>query len=137
MVDPDDPDGQSLLFWYPTVTAGRDVYIRPAVKIESGAKSALDPHEDLSIVPYVSEEVPQLALRAEHVTTVVAERTFWNKVIIVHGVRRWFERGGVLRGEGQRVSCHYYDLHRIFQSELGARAVAGCGLSGSRAHVFQ
>jgi hypothetical protein len=98
VVDPDDPDGQSLLFWYPTVTAGRDEYIRPAVKIESGAKSALDPHEDLSIVPYVSEEVPQLALRAEHVTTVVAERTFWDKIIIVHGVRSWFEKRGVLRG---------------------------------------
>lgn len=37
VVDPGDPDGQSLLFWYPTVTAGRDEYIRPAVKIESGA----------------------------------------------------------------------------------------------------
>jgi hypothetical protein len=124
LIDPDDPDGQSLLFWYPSVTAGRDSYIRPAVKIESGAKSALDPHEDLSIVPYVSEEVPQLALGAEHVTTVVAERTFWDKIIIAHGVRCWFEKRGVLRGEGQRVSRHYYDLHRIFQSELGARAVA-------------
>jgi hypothetical protein len=124
VVDADDPDGQSLLFWYPSVTAGRDNYIRPAVKIESGAKSALDPHEALSIVPYVSEEVPQLALRAEHVTTVVAERTFWDKIIIVHGVRCWFEKRGVLRGEGQRVSRHYYDLHRIFQSELGAQAVA-------------
>jgi hypothetical protein len=99
------------------------------VKIESGAKSALDPHEDLGIVPYVSEEVPQLALRAEHITTVVAERTFWDKVIIIHGVRRWFEKRGVLRGEGQRVSRHYYDLHRIFQSELGARAVADRALS--------
>jgi Nucleotidyl transferase AbiEii toxin, Type IV TA system len=124
VVDSDDPDGQSLLFWYPSATAGRDSYIRPAVKIESGAKSALDPHEDLSIVPYVSEEVPQLALRAGHVTTVVAERTFWDKIIIVHGVRSWFEKRGVLRGEGQRVSRHYYDLHRIFQSELGPRAVA-------------
>jgi Nucleotidyl transferase AbiEii toxin, Type IV TA system len=124
VIDADDPDGQSLLFWYPSVTAGRDSYIRPAVKIESGAKSALDPHEDLSIVPYVSQEVPQLALRAEQVTTVVAERTFWDKIIIIHGVRSWFEKRGVLRGEGQRVSRHYYDLHRIFQSELGARAVA-------------
>jgi hypothetical protein len=128
VIDADDADGQSLLFWYPSVTAGRDSYIRPAVKIESGAKSALDPHEDLSIVPYVSEEVPQLALRAEHVTTVVAERTFWDKVIIIHGVRSWFEKRGVLRGEGQRVSRHYYDLHRIFQSELGTRAVADCAL---------
>lgn len=127
-VDPEDPDRQTLLFWYPSVTAGRDDYIRPAVKIESGAKSALDPHEDLSIVPYVSEEVPQLALRADHVTTVVAERTFWDKIVIIHGVRSWFEKRGVLRGEGQRVSRHYYDLHRILQSELGARALADRGL---------
>src|SRR5580698_6589977 len=27
-VDPDDPDGQSLLFWYPTVTTGHGNYIR-------------------------------------------------------------------------------------------------------------
>src|SRR6266851_4994581 len=70
IVDPDDQDGQSLLFWYPAVTAGRDEYVRPAVKIESGAKSALDPHEDLTIVPYISDEVPRLKLRAEQVTTV-------------------------------------------------------------------
>lgn len=123
-VDPDDPDGQSLLFWYPTVTTGHGDYIRPAVKIESGAKSALDPHEELSIVPYISEEVPRLRLAAAGVTTVVAERTFWDKIVILHGVRNWFEKRGVLRGQGQRVSRHYYDVHRIFQSELGARAVA-------------
>ena len=46
-----DPDGQSLLFWYPTATARRDDYIRPAVKIESGAKSALDTHVEMSIAP--------------------------------------------------------------------------------------
>jgi hypothetical protein len=86
------------------MTAGRDNYIRPAVKIESGAKSALDPHEDLSIVPYVSEEAPQLALRAEHVTTVVAQRTFWDKIIIVHELRCWFEERGVLRGEARQGS---------------------------------
>jgi hypothetical protein len=124
VVDPDDPDRQSLLFWYPAVTAGRDEYVRPAVKIESGAKSALDPHEDLSIVPYISEEVPRLALHVEHVTTVIAQRTFWDKIVILHGLRNWFESRGVLRGQGQRVSRHYYDVHCIFRSELGARAVA-------------
>jgi hypothetical protein len=76
VADADDRDGQSLLFWYPAVTSGHDDYIRPAVKIESGAKSALDPHEDFSLVPYVSDEVPRLTLNAERVTTVVAERTF-------------------------------------------------------------
>jgi hypothetical protein len=52
-------------------------YIRPAVKIESGAKSALDSHEEMSIVPYISGAVPRLALAAQGVTTVVAERHLW------------------------------------------------------------
>jgi hypothetical protein len=112
-------------FGFPAVTTRRDDYIRPAVKVESGAKSALDPHEDLNIAPYISDEVPKLALRAEHVTTVVAERTFWDKIVILHGVRNWFESREVLRGHGQRVSRHYYDVQRIFRSEPGARAVAG------------
>ena len=55
---------------------------------------------------------------------VLAERTFWDKIIIIHGVKSWFGKRGALRGEGQRVSRHYYDLHRIFQSDLGAQAVA-------------
>ena len=36
-LDADDPDGQSLLLWYPTVTAAGNDYIRRAIKIESGA----------------------------------------------------------------------------------------------------
>jgi hypothetical protein len=124
VIDPDDPDGQSLLFWYPSVTAEHDDYIRPAVKIESGARSALDPHENLTIVPYIADETPRLELRAENITTIVAERTFRDKVVILHGVRNWFENRGALRGQGQRVSRHYYDVHSIFHSKVGARAVA-------------
>ena len=124
VVSPDDPDGQSLLFWYPSVTTAKDDYIRPAVKIEAGAKSALDPHQDLTIRAYVSDELPRLSLSAANVTTVDAERTFWDKVIILHGVRKWFENRGVLRHQGQRVSRHYYDVHQMLQSELRTR-VAG------------
>jgi len=38
--DPADADQQTVLVWYPVVTAGADPYIRSAVKIEAGAKSA-------------------------------------------------------------------------------------------------
>ena len=62
-------------------------------------------------------------------TTVVAERTFWDKIIILHGVKKWFENRGVLRALGQRVSRHYYDVHRILQSDLGTRAVADRALA--------
>jgi len=43
-LDPSDNDQQSLLFKYPTVVAV-DGYITGSIKIEGGAKSALDPNQ--------------------------------------------------------------------------------------------
>ena len=120
-VDPDDE--QTLLLAYPAVTAS-DAYVRPWVKIEAGAKSALDPHSPLVIRPYVEPDLPGLDLAVANVTTVEAERTFWDKVVILHGLRRRFELTGEFRGDGQRVSRHYYDLHRLMGSEVGPRALA-------------
>ena len=82
--DPDDPDAQTLLLWYPSVSAPADgaAYIRPAVKIESGAKSALDPNQPRRITPYVDEDLPDLKLAVDGITTVDPERTFWDKVVI-------------------------------------------------------
>jgi hypothetical protein len=56
------------------------------------------------------------------VTTVHPARTFWDKVIILHGVRQWFDRRHELRQEGQRVSRHYYDFHQMLASPIGAEA---------------
>ena len=123
-----DPDNQSLLVWYPTVTAVEG-YIRQAVKIESGAKSALDPNREATIRPYITDDVASLNLDVSGITTVVAERTFWDKVIIIHGQRRWFERRGELQHQGQRVSRHYYDVYRLLNSEVGPRALADASLS--------
>ena len=114
--DPDDADGQTLLLWYPAATAPADAYIRSAVKIEAGAKSALDPHTVASVVPYIAGDL-DLDLRVSNVVTVEAERTFWDKIIILHGLRQWFDRRGVLRHGGQRVSRHYHDVHQLLKTE--------------------
>ena len=123
-VDEDDPDGQTLLVWYPEVEPRDGAYVRPTVRIEFGAKSALDPNGPVTILPYVSEEASRLDLAVGDVTTIEATRTFWDKVVITHGLRRWYERRGVLRQEGQRVSRHYYDLHCLLGSEVGKAALA-------------
>ncbi len=120
--DPQDPDGQSLLLWYPTATAEGNEYIRRAIKIESGAKSALDPHAPVVVKPYISDDLPNLNLAVGNVTTVDPSRTFWDKVVILHGLRRWWDRRGELRGGGQRVSRHYYDVYRLLASEIGRKA---------------
>jgi hypothetical protein len=117
--DPDDPDQQSLLLWYPTVTVEGAGYIRRAVKIESGAKSALDPHSRLTVKPYVADELKAVPFDIPNATIVEAGRTFWDKVVILHGLRRWWERRGELRGGGQRVSRHYYDVSRMLASPKG------------------
>jgi hypothetical protein len=123
-LDPADPDGQTLLLWYPEAEPRDDAYVRPAVRVESGAKSALDPNQPVLITPYVAAEAPELALSVAGVTTIEAGRTFWDKVVIAHGLRRWYERRGILRQAGQRVSRHYYDLHCLFASAAGRVALA-------------
>jgi hypothetical protein len=126
-VQTDPDDAQSLLVRYPAATPS-DEYVRAAVKIESGAKSALDPHSPHVIRPYVEADAAGLDLSVGNVVTVEPERTFWDKVVILHGLRRWYERRGELRGGGQRISRHYYDLHRLVASEPGARAMADAAL---------
>jgi hypothetical protein len=120
--DPDDPDGQSLLLWYPTATAEGNAYIRRAIKIESGAKSALDPHAPVVVKPYIADDLPSLDLAVGNVTTVDPGRTFWDKIVILHGLRRWWDHRGELKGGGQRVSRHYYDVYRLLASETGRNA---------------
>jgi hypothetical protein len=121
-LDPDDPDQQTLLVAYPAVSAEPGDYNPPTVKIEAGAKSALDPHRSTTVAPYLAGDVPNRLLNVGNVVTIDAERTFWDKVVILHGQRSWFARRGELRRQGQRVSRHYYDVYRLLCSDVGQRA---------------
>jgi hypothetical protein len=76
----------------------------------------------------VNDDASGLDLAVANVTTVDPERTFWDKVVILHGLRRWYERRGELRGGGQRISRHYYDIHRLMESDAGRRALANRAL---------
>jgi len=121
-LDDTDPDGQTLFVQYPTARA-TDAYVRSEVRIECGAKSALDPHVNTTIRPYVTDELADLDLSVTNVTTIQPTRTFWDKVVIVHGLRAWFENRGELRQEGQRISRHYYDLHVMLPTDTGEHAL--------------
>lgn len=122
-----DKDPQTLLVQYPTATPS-DGYIDKLVRIESGAKSALDPNSQRSVIPYLDPDVPGLDLLVPNVTIVDAERTFWDKVVILHGLRRWFDAKETLRNDGHRISRHYYDIHRLLESDVGQRAIMDMNL---------
>jgi hypothetical protein len=126
VMDDLDPE-QTILVRYPSVLPV-DSYVRPVVRIECGAKSALDPHGVFVVAPYIATDLPDVDLSVGNITTILAERTFWDKVVIVHGLRAWFEKRAELRQEGQRVSRHYYDLHSILQSPVSERALVDLAL---------
>jgi hypothetical protein len=121
VIDPSDP--QTLLIGYPACDPEPSAYVPQTVKIEAGAKSALDPHHMASIEPYVAKDFKGGNLSVPNVATIDAERTFWDKVLILHGLRRWHDSRGILRQQGQRVSRHYYDLHQLMRSPIGPRAI--------------
>ena len=94
VLDDEDQDKQSLLIHYPSAVEKSD-YVLPSVKIESGAKSALDPNEDKTIVPYLGPDFTEGdALAVTEVTTIDPERTFLDKILILHGMTYYFEAKG-------------------------------------------
>jgi hypothetical protein len=121
VLDDEDSDNQSLLIHYPSAVEKSD-YVLPSVKIESGAKSAVDPNEEKTIVPYLAPDVDAGdALAVPGVTTIDAERTFLDKILILHGMTFYYDAKGALRGNG-RMSRHYYDVHRLMGAPVGENA---------------
>ena len=121
-VDPDIPDGQCLLFHYPSVfPAGSAGYVRPIVKIELGARSDDWPHESKSILSYVIELFPALDPDAAFpVRVLAAERTFWEKACLLH--EETFRPADKPRKI--RMARHYYDLWCLLQAGVGEQALA-------------
>ncbi|MCC5791509.1 MAG: nucleotidyl transferase AbiEii/AbiGii toxin family protein [Legionellaceae bacterium] len=121
VIDQSDESHQTLLLKYSSLNHAH-AYVMPTVKIECGAKSALDPHQVMSIKPYVADDMQDPLFTVNNIVTIEAERTFWDKIIILHGIRRWFDIKGVLRQNGHRYSRHYYDVYKLLNSETGQRA---------------
>ncbi len=128
-LDRGDPDGQTLLLVYASAIEVQDGYVKPIVRIECGAKSASDPHASAIVKPYVADDLPGSDFAVANVTTVDAGRTFWDKVVILHGARRWFDAKGELYQQGERVSRHYYDVHRLLDSAVGREAVVDLAMA--------
>ncbi|HEY4302332.1 MAG TPA: nucleotidyl transferase AbiEii/AbiGii toxin family protein [Candidatus Didemnitutus sp.] len=125
-VDPEAKDGQTLLFVYPTVFDVPADYLQPRVKIEMGARSHIEPHADATIRPYIAEEFPAVAPDASFpIRTVLARRTFWEKVMALHELRLQPEDK---RDPEKSLARHYYDVHRLIAAGIADEAVADVAL---------
>ncbi|MBB5353827.1 hypothetical protein HNR46_004091 [Haloferula luteola] len=119
--DTTDPDGQSLAFFYPTtrLTQTATAYLRPAVKIEFGARSDHWPAEIRPLQPYLADAFPgALGDPTVEVKTMEAVRTFWEKATILHQMAH-LPDGKPFPG---RYSRHYTDLAAMVAAGTGVQA---------------
>ena len=127
--DRDDRDGQTLLVSYPTLyPEGDAAYVSPRVKIEAGARSALEPNVTCVVRPYVAEDLPDWPFDVGNVLTLTAERTYWEKLLILHGVHCGYRDAKRLPADKDRISRHYYDAATMTAGEVGASALSDEGL---------
>lgn len=120
----DDPDDQTLLFRYPvgnpSRTADEPAYIRPVVRLEIGARSDHWPAVEATVMPYAATDFPDLFKEPGcEVHALAAERTFWEKVTILH----MWHHAHVNKKFRDRQSRHYYDVVRLYEHESGKAAI--------------
>jgi hypothetical protein len=112
LVSVDSEDPHVILINYPKTFS--ESYITPNIKLEIGPLAAWVPNDNFEISTYVGEAFPELNLPKINVPTILAERTFWEKVTILHQEHHRPEQIPV----PLRYSRHYYDLFMMSKSSL-------------------
>lgn len=116
----EDPDGQTLLFEYPSTFSGLSSYLTPRVKIELGARSDTWPTETPQIQSYLAEAFPDIFTIAKFsVQALAPERTFWEKAMLLH--EETFRPAQKTRKA--RLARHYYDLWCLINKGISKRAI--------------
>lgn len=124
ILDEEDSDRSTLLLHYPSLfTKDSEAYVQPRVKLEGGGRSALDPHESRTIEPFIASVLDDWDFTVPNVVTICPERTFWDKVMILHGWHCGHRDENRLPSDRQRLSRHYYDVAMIYKVDRGKAAV--------------
>ncbi len=129
VITPDEFDGDraTLLVAYPTLFPGNEAdYVAPRVKIECGARSAMTPARDSGVTPYMADELSGTVdgFAVAGVVAIAPERTFWEKLLILHGAYCGYRDQRRMPQDRNRISRHYYDAALLTDSGAGRTALA-------------
>jgi hypothetical protein len=113
-------DGQSLLFYYPTLES-QTSYVAQHVYIECGIRGSMEPAEEAPIKPYVSKIMETKPIQVRALSPL---RTFWEKATLLHAeAHRPDEKDTPIR-----LSRHYYDLFMFERSPYSKAAMLDTAL---------
>lgn len=117
-VEGDKEDMRVIHIHYPGVF--EDQYLRADIRLEIGPFSEWVPRAEYFIMPYAAEAFPSVFSTPQcRVVAIKAERTFWEKAVILHKEAFRTEKQPV----PIRYSRHYYDLAMMARSDVKANAL--------------
>jgi len=109
----DDADKHTIKVRYPA--EHNDQYLRNEILLEIGPLANMLPFGTYSITPYAAEVFPHLFETPQaKVDAIVAHRTFWEKITILHAEAHRPEE----KPQPSRYSRHYYDIYRMLGSHV-------------------
>jgi len=122
----DSNDPQTLIFAYPASSSSPvPSYIRPAIRLEMGARSDDWPSVNAEIRSYAAESFPDVfKLQTCKVRTLAVERTFWEKATLLHA--EYYRPQD--KPSNERLSRHYYDLYGLSRKGFADKALAEMNL---------
>lgn len=116
-MDPDDKEQCTVNFFYPHVFNTK--YLRQEIRLEIGPLAEWVPSHPVTITSTAAEQFPNAFNQAATVVpTVDVERTFWEKVTILHKTAASYDQKGI----PSRYARHYYDLYQMSRSDVKERA---------------
>lgn len=115
-ISQDDPHIVNISF----PSSFSDSYLRPYIQLEIGPLAAWIPNEEYGIRPYAADAFPDVFEKPEcKVMAIRAERTFWEKITILHQEAFRPEN----RPQPPGYSRHYYDTAMMSLSQVKKSAL--------------
>ena len=121
----DAQDPNIAIFSYPIAVKDQLAYVRPQVILELGTHAEFIPQGRFTIRSFAAEEFPNLMPEPEaHVRAILAKRTFWEKIAILHAEYHRPEEKALPK----RYSRHYYDVAMLAGGPVKNEALADMDL---------
>ena len=115
----DENDPMIVKFKYPVLFPDPNEYLRSYVQLEIGPIAEWLPSTPVEISPFAAEYYPQLfTQKSTLVRTVDVERTFWEKITILHKIKNWPDGKPVAK----RYARHLYDVFQMVHSDVKEKA---------------
>jgi len=106
-----DEDEMVINFWYPQAFASG--YLRTAIRLEIGPLAEWLPSHETKIESFAAQYYPKVFSKPQtSILTIDVERTFWEKVTILHKIAN-FPEGKVFP---KRYARHLYDVYKMGNS---------------------